>query len=57
MVEPSGIYSTKSAYNLLMEADRAVTEDNVSKIIWKLKVPPRAIAFTWRSFKNRLPTT
>ncbi|KAH1195955.1 hypothetical protein GmHk_19G056338 [Glycine max] len=55
MVEPSGIYSTKSAYNLLMEADRAAIEDSASKIIWNLKVPPRAIAFTWRLFKNRLP--
>ena len=53
---PSGIYSTKSAYKLLKEADSAAIEDNASKIIWNLKIPPRAIAFSWRLFKNRLPT-
>ena len=54
--DPSGIYSTKSAYKLLKEADSAAIEDNASKIIWNLKIPPRAIAFSWRLFKNRLPT-
>ncbi|KAH1211182.1 Brefeldin A-inhibited guanine nucleotide-exchange protein 1 [Glycine max] len=54
--DPSGIYSTKSAYKLLQEADSDAIEDSASKIIWNLKIPPRAIAFSWRLFKNRLPT-
>ena len=53
---PSGIYSTKSAYKLLKEADSGAIEDSASKIIWNLKIPPTAIAFSWRLFKNRLPT-
>ena len=31
-------------------------EDSTSKIIWRLKIPPRARVFSWRLFKNRLPT-
>ena len=31
-------------------------EDNASRIMWKLKIPPRAAAFSWRIFKDRLPT-
>ena len=56
MADPSGIYSPKSAYKLLKEADSVAIEDSASKIIWNLKIPPRAIAFSWRLFKNRLPT-
>ncbi|RZB64931.1 DNA ligase 4 isoform D [Glycine soja] len=54
--DPSGSYSTKSVYNLLKDAGNIVTEDSASKIIWNLKIPPRAIAFSWRLFQNRLPT-
>ena len=55
-VDPSGSYSTKSAYNLLKDEGNSVTEDSASKIIWRLKIPPRASSFSWRIFKNRLPT-
>ncbi|XP_028184613.1 uncharacterized protein LOC114371346 [Glycine soja] len=54
--DPNGIYSTKSAYTLLQEADREVLEDSASKIIWSLQIPPRATAFSWRLLKNRIPT-
>jgi len=54
--DSGGSYSTKSAYNLLKAEDRHVTEDSASKIIWSLKIPPRASAFSWRIFKNRLPS-
>ncbi|KAL5153347.1 Transposon TX1 uncharacterized protein [Glycine soja] len=54
--DPSGSYSTKSAYNLLMEDGSSDYEDNASRIMWNLKIPPRAAAFSWRIFKNRLPT-
>ena len=54
--DPGGSYSTKSAYNLLKDDANSVTEDSASKIIWNLKIPPRASAFSWRIFKNRLPT-
>ena len=56
MADPGGSYSTKSAYNLLKDEGNSVTEDSASKIIWRLKIPPRASSFSWRIFKNRLPT-
>ncbi|KAH1119081.1 hypothetical protein GYH30_047754 [Glycine max] len=54
--DSGGPYSTKSAYNFLKDVDTQVTEDSASKIIWNLKIPPRASAFSWRIFKNRIPT-
>ena len=54
--DPNGIYSTKSTYTLLQEADREVIEDSASKIIWSLKIPPRATVFSWRLLRNRIPT-
>ncbi|KAH1255283.1 Transposon TX1 uncharacterized protein [Glycine max] len=54
--DPSGSYSTKSAYNLLMDDGSSNNEDSASRIMWSLKIPPRASAFSWRLFKNRLPT-
>ena len=49
-VDPSGAYSTKSAYNILKNDGRSVNDDRAFKIIWNLKIPPRAIAFCWRIF-------
>ncbi|RZC16368.1 putative MYST-like histone acetyltransferase 1 isoform A [Glycine soja] len=54
--DPAGYYSTKSTYNLLKDEGNSITEDSNYKIIWRLKIPPRASAFSWRIFKNRLPT-
>ena len=54
--EPSGSYSTKSAYIFLMEDGSSEYEDNASRFMWNLKIPPRAAAFSWRIFKDRLPT-
>ncbi|XP_028236927.1 uncharacterized protein LOC114416256 [Glycine soja] len=54
--DPTGSYSTKSAYNLLMDDGSSDNEDSASRIMWNLKIPPRASAFSWRIFKNRLPT-
>ena len=46
MADPGGSYSTKSAYNLLKDEGNSVTEDSASKIIWSLKIPPIASAFS-----------
>ena len=52
----TGSYSTKSAYNLLMVDSTSLAEDTVFRSMWNMKIPPRASAFSWRLFKNRLPT-
>ena len=54
--DPNGLYSTKSAYKVLQEGHASAIEDRVLNIMWSLKIPPRASAFSWRLFKNRLPT-
>ena len=54
--DPNGLFSTKFAYKVLQEAHNNADEDRASKIMWRLKIPPRVSAFSWRLFKNRLPT-
>ena len=54
--DPSGFYSTKSAYRLLMTFNRPVPERRIFQTLWKLKIPPRAGVFSWRLIKDRLPT-
>ncbi|KAH1193898.1 hypothetical protein GmHk_19G054826 [Glycine max] len=55
-LDTGGPYSTKAAYSFLKDGDSQVTEDSDFKSIWNLKIPPRASAFSWRLFKNRIPT-
>ena len=54
--DPNGLYSIKSAYKVLQEGHASAIEDRVLNIMWSLKIPPRANAFSWRLFKNKLPT-
>ncbi|KAL5129442.1 U-box domain-containing protein 14 [Glycine soja] len=51
--DTNGVFSTNSAYK---EAHHSDSEDNALNIMWKLKIPPKVSAFSWRLFKNRLPT-
>ncbi|KAH1231715.1 hypothetical protein GmHk_09G024546 [Glycine max] len=54
--DTNGVFTTKSAYKVLQEAHHSDREDSVFKLIWNLKIPPKVRAFSWRLFKNRLPT-
>ena len=54
--DPIGIYSTKSTYRLLLPTNRPGQHSRNFKILWKLKIPPRAELFSWRLFRDRLPT-
>ena len=56
LAKPSGEYTTKSTYSLLMNPSTTGSDGKTFKIIWKLKIPPRAVVFCWRLIKNRLPT-
>ena len=53
--DPSGLYSTKSAYRLLMSFNSPVPHRRIFQILWKLKIPPRAGVFSWRLFLDSLP--
>lgn len=54
--DPSGNYSTKSAYDILLEAKRGETDDGPFVELWKLRIPPKAATFAWRLIRDRLPT-
>ena len=56
LAKPSGEYTTKSTYSLLMNPSTTSSDGKIFKTIWKLKIPPRAVVFCWRFIKNRLPT-
>jgi len=44
--DPSGAYSTKSAYRLLMNPSTPASDVRTSTLIWKMKIPPRSAVFT-----------
>jgi len=46
----------KNIYLLLNRAFSSVTQDEVFKAIWKLKIPSKASVFAWRLIRDRLPT-
>uniref|UniRef100_A0A803NFE6 Reverse transcriptase domain-containing protein n=1 Tax=Cannabis sativa TaxID=3483 RepID=A0A803NFE6_CANSA len=57
--DPSGIYSVKSAYNLLQQINGRWSEEEASafwKSLWKLKIPPKIKNLIWRAGTNCLPT-
>ncbi|KHN47558.1 hypothetical protein glysoja_039938, partial [Glycine soja] len=54
--DPSGVYSTKSAYKLMITPSTPASESRSSTLLWELKIPPKAAVFTWRLLKDKLPT-
>ena len=54
--EPSGIYSTQSAYNLQQGEIIEASDDGVFAELWKLKVSKKISVFAWRLIRDRLPT-
>ena len=54
--DPSGQYSVKSAYSVLIQDVSKEAPDEEFKELWKLKVPSKVVVFAWRLLKDRLPT-
>ena len=54
--EPSGQYSTRSAYLMLLEGAADQTVDEALEDLWQLKIPLKATIFAWRLIKDRIPT-
>ncbi|XP_028184686.1 uncharacterized protein LOC114371439 [Glycine soja] len=46
--EPNGIFSTKSAYNLIKAEQLLEDQDSGFHQLWDLKVPPKVLSFAWR---------
>ncbi|KAH1203691.1 Kinesin-like protein KIN-12E [Glycine max] len=55
-VESTGVYSTSSAYRLMLNINASASTVRIFKLIWNMNIPPRAAIFTWRLLKDRLPT-
>ncbi|GKU97686.1 hypothetical protein SLEP1_g10796 [Rubroshorea leprosula] len=53
--DPKGIYSTKSAYNIL---NTNTSNQSLShfKLLWNNKVPLKVSAFAWKALHNKIPT-
>ncbi|KAF4400613.1 hypothetical protein G4B88_023406 [Cannabis sativa] len=57
--EPSGFYSVKSSYQYLQElkGDWSIQmESDLWRILWKVKVPPKVLHFSWKAISGCLPT-
>ena len=55
-VDPSGVYTTKSAYNLLITPSSPALDRRTSQLLWNMKIPPKHAVFTWKLLSGRLPT-
>ena len=54
--DPSGVYTTKSAYNLLITPSSPALDRRTSQLLWNMKIPPKDAVFTWKLLRDRLPT-
>jgi len=52
----SGIYTTRSAYNLIWEEIAGGQKEDWSMGLWKTKIPSKIAVFAWRLCRGRLPT-
>ena len=54
--EPTGIFSTNSAYNCI-RSDKLFYQPNSGfRQLWEIKIPPTALSFAWRLLWDRLPS-
>ena len=54
--DPSGIYSTHSAYSMFWEEAAVESLEECFEELWKIKIPSKIAVFAWRLFWDRLPT-
>ena len=52
----NGIFSTKSAYQVLKNEQASEVQYLAFQQLWDIKIPPRALSFAWRLLWDRLPT-
>ncbi|KAM6573571.1 hypothetical protein CsatA_017651 [Cannabis sativa] len=59
MMEHSGFYSVKSAYNYLQSSSGSwlhFEDDSYWKRLWKIEVPSKVLHFLWKACSGSLPT-
>jgi len=54
--DPSGQYTTKSVYDLLLGESLGENRDGGFSELWKLKIPAKSAVFAWTLIRDRLPT-
>ncbi|KAL5144051.1 Nucleolin 2 [Glycine soja] len=54
--DPSGQYSTKSAYDQLLGESLGGNLDGAFEELWKLRIPAKTTFFAWRLIRDQLPT-
>ena len=54
--ETNGIFSTKSAYQVIKAEQPYEVQHLGFHQLWDIKIPPRALSFAWRLLWDRLPT-
>ncbi|KAG4980632.1 hypothetical protein JHK82_033876 [Glycine max] len=54
--ESNGIFSTKSAYQVIKAEQPYEVQCLGFHQLWDIKIPPRALSFAWRLLWDRLPT-
>ena len=55
-LDPSGQYTAKSAYRMMMGGATDGTQDRDFEELWKMKVPTKFAVFAWRLLRDRLPS-
>ncbi|XP_030498076.2 uncharacterized protein LOC115713736 [Cannabis sativa] len=57
--DPTGFFTVKSSYNHLQSVNgswNSSMEDDVWKMLWKIKAPPKVLHFVWKALSGCLPT-
>ncbi|KAL5172857.1 putative ribonuclease H protein [Glycine soja] len=54
--DPSGVYTTKSAYKLLITPSTPASDRRTSQLLWHMKIPPKDVVFTLKLLRDTLPT-
>ncbi|KAL5123966.1 Craniofacial development protein 2 [Glycine soja] len=54
--DTNGIFSTKSAYQVLKDEQHSEVQHLAFHQLWDIKIPPRALSFAWRLLWDKLPT-
>ncbi|KAL5129477.1 hypothetical protein HKD37_U058137 [Glycine soja] len=54
--QPTGMFSTNSAYNCLRSEQSLHQPNSGFRQLWEIKIPPAALSFAWRLLWDRLPS-
>ena len=55
VADQSGIYSTQSAYEVLLEEAAVESIEECFEVLWKIRIPSKVAVFAWRLLRDRLP--